>query len=510
MELDPILINMLQEKAPRDDIEEEFVAIYGEDDEAYEAMVCFAVHYQHEQFLDKRIELTGYKYNPLITLVCDRNLDFIKQFTKVFDCFIEEEGYGKIVDGDFVCEELSASDIILEHDDIDVFELVIRYYYCYENEVVIQKAKKYHAVKCLDFHSKSHMKNTPEILLIRTINSSCTSNGKITPMVRESAIRLWVTLKCEAECPEKQFVSSNDEQFVKQLLANDEEMTKYCKGIIAGQSNKTLMNGDLNAILDLHSKLVLDCCVLVFSKMKAENISNSFHIPECPTYNLMRRFESATENVYCFPTVKNEYLATYMNILNMLTKLFLQAGIRPLQEFKLVKSWIGDEKNNLGEYLIWNSIDDMAMDIFQATVLVQLHNCVMILLAYGFAELTEAISNDLFNTHSKCVITAHICVSMMTHSEYEAYRKLSREKKARLVELQHSQNNEDSHEEEIQNLKTAISNSYDLNGPRSLKELSRLNIHAIMPKGKLPILVQQLDISKDMKNFLSLGVEPLL
>ena len=122
MELDPILINMLQEKAPRDDIEDEFVVIHGADKVAYEAMVCFAVHYQHEEFLDESIYFTGYKYNPLITLVCDRNLDFIATFLGVFNCFIEEEGYGKIVDGDFVREELSVSDIILEHDDIEVFE----------------------------------------------------------------------------------------------------------------------------------------------------------------------------------------------------------------------------------------------------------------------------------------------------------------------------------------------------------------------------------------------------
>ena len=512
MELDPVLINLLQEKAPRDDIEDEFVAVYGADEvayEPYEAMVCFAVHYRHEEFLDESIYFTGYKYNPLITLVCDRNLDFIEKFLGAFGCFTEEEGYGKIVDGDFVHEELSVSDIILEHDDIEVLKLVFHYYCWYEHEVMIQKAKKYHAIKCLDFLSNFEMRNDPEALLIRIISSSCTGNGKVTPMVRGSAIHLWTTLQFEAECPERQYLSSNDEQFIKQLLSSDEEMTKYCKGISSVQRHKILMSGNLNARLDLHSKLVLDCSLLLFSQLKVQNISISFHIPEHPLLSLMKRVYNVSENAKSYPGVKNECFATTMNLLNMLIKLFLQAGIKPLQETVVAKSWIDDEKCNLAEYLILNCINNMAMDIFEASLLIELHNFVMILLAYGFAELTEVISNDLFNTHSKRVITAHICVSMMTHSGYEAYRKLIREKKARLVELQHSQNNEDSLDVELRNLKTAISNSYDLNGPRSLKELSRLNIYAIMPKGKLPILVQQLDISKDMKNFLSLGVKPL-
>ena len=346
-------------------------------------------------------------------------------------------------------------------------------------------------------------------LLSRIICSSCTVNGKITTMVRGSAIHLWTTLKFEAECPEKQFLSSNDEQFIKQLLSSDEEMTKYCKEISPVQRHKILMSGNLNGRLDLHSKLVLDCCLLLFSQLKVQNITISFHIPEPPMHSLMKRVYNVTENAKSYPGVKNECFATTMNLLNMLINLFLQAGIKPLQETVLTKSCTDYEKCNLNECLTWNCINNMAMDIFEASLLIELHKFVVILLAYGFAELTEAISNDLFNTHSKRVITAHICVSMMTHSGYEAYRKLIREKKARLVELQHSRNNEDSLDVELRNLKTAISNSYDLNGPRSLRELSRLNIHAIMPKGKLPILVQQLDISRDMKNFLSLGVKPL-
>ena len=59
-------------------------------------------------------------------------------------------------------------------------------------------------------------------------------------------------------------------------------------------------------------------------------------------------------------------------------------------------------------------------------------------------------------------------------------------------------------------LKNKSKNGHCFSGPRTLKDLTRIKLYECTPKGKIPAFVQQLKISKELKIYLCLNVEPLL
>ena len=59
-------------------------------------------------------------------------------------------------------------------------------------------------------------------------------------------------------------------------------------------------------------------------------------------------------------------------------------------------------------------------------------------------------------------------------------------------------------------LKKISKNGHCFSSPRTLKDLTSIKFYECTPKGKIPALVQKLKISKELKIYLCLNVEPLL
>ncbi len=129
------------------------------------------------------------------------------------------------------------------------------------------------------------------------------------------------------------------------------------------------------------------------------------------------------------------------------------------------------------------------------------------ILAYGYPEMSPEVYSCPFSFMCQTTLDSmrdsnHICVSMMSQSHFTIYRD---DIQYKIEKLQGN----DLSTKEFQHYRKILALSYDITTARSLKELSRLQLHHLVPSGRLPQYVHHLRINQQQKNYLSLGIQPL-
>ena len=188
-----------------------------------------------------------------------------------------------------------------------------------------------------------------------------------------------------------------------------------------------------------------------------------------------------------------------MVLVNAITKLCLQGTV-------VFEEKTSSTNDDIFKYC-WIALNDFEGS---AEILKHAHKFIMILLAYGYIQLTQTVCDKLFQIKSKCAVVTHnICVSMMPHSIYEAYRLKIKTQENRL-EKDTANTVDDEDSTMFKEFKKIFEKRHCLRSPRTLKDLTRIKLYECTPKGKMPTLVQKLNISKELKVYLCLNVEPLL
>ena len=231
--------------------------------------------------------------------------------------------------------------------------------------------------------------------------------SSVSPVHRERAVRLWACLENMATAPnyDKKFMTSDDEVFVRQILACDSKIKDYCKQGVDPSTLQLQESPAANYVsaLDLHSRIVLECCHTLLKTYLVP-------VPEASLFNLICRIiYSSKQGGY---NHGRHVLSCQRNmvLVNMMTKLCLQGTVIPEKASSI--------HDVICEYC-WNAINYL----HSSKILRHAHKLIMILLAYGYIQLTQTICDNLSQINSqRAVVTYCICVSMLPHSIYEAYR----------------------------------------------------------------------------------------
>ena len=312
-------------------------------------------------------------------------------------------------------------------------------------------------------------------------------------------MRLWAYLENIATTPppDKKFMTPDDDRLVRQLLACDNKIKDYCRQDAKPSTLQQQVDSqDVSALdlsaLDLHSRIILECCHTLL-------MTYLVPVPETMLHGLMGRIFFSHKQVWYNHEKHLLTCQRNMVLVNAITNLCLQ-GTAVIEEKT-------SSTNDDIFKCCWLALNDFQVS---AEISRHTHKFIMILLAYGYIPLTERISDSLFQIKSECtVVTYHIYVSMLSHSIFEAHRLKIQTEENRLQKATNSTVDEQE-STKFEQFKKTFESRHLLSGSRSLKELTRIKLYECTPKGKISALVQKLNISKELKVYLCLNVEPLL
>ena len=255
-------------------------------------------------------------------------------------------------------------------------------------------------------------------------------------------------------------------------------------------------------------------------------------VPAHVFFTLMDKIEQIWENIRKVPASEVAALRSSLVLLNDIAKLFLQTAIQEIRcQKRILCERTTDIKFNGGKrlpcschrhnpYYVVLSFYVVALTVADEVaqksnnnylgLLNLLHENFMILLAYGYAEQTVPSLIRVWKCRSSLLKNAtQVSVSLMPHSIFEYYRTLRARTQANVeAVVAETEKNSIYSNWALPRYKMALRCSYTGN-VGSLKELCRVKMYALVPTGKMPKYVQQLEISAEQKLSLSLGVKPL-
>ena len=335
--IDPAVLEQLKNKAPVNEIMLAFQAHHKEANLDEQILLCYAVHYQHVGFLREQKYFAYSEYSPYITAVYDQDEKMVEILqetcrTKNDARDFDDEKYGKIENNRILTDEKTTVwDIIFERDDIRMFRCLEDHFDCFYKDAqdfpLLCMAKRYDTTECIQFikdYESDDTEKNPDHLLEIAIESSCSYVSSVSPVHRERAVRLWAYLENITTTPnhDKKFMTSDDEAFVRQLLACDSKIKEYCKQDV-NPSILQLQGGcsakDVST-LDRHSRIVLECCHTLLKTYLVP-------VPEVVLYYLMSRIVYSNRQVGY--NNGRHVLSCQRNItlVNMMTKLYLQGTV---------------------------------------------------------------------------------------------------------------------------------------------------------------------------------------
>ena len=516
LQIEPLILDMLRHYAPGHDILEAFVTLHKAFD--LQILLCYAVHYNHLTFVSRLMSNRLFQlfsvHKPLITAVADRNLQAIELICEKSYVHADDHGYG-VIRGNklLVHQETSALDLAMLQDDVEMLQLLTRNY-SGEYEPLAIIAEHYNATKCLqiithtiaEIVEKKHLNTQHFGFLVtkscnfapldRVVDISCNYYGKVTELQQHNALRLWGCFQRNSTVEPgaiRRFLTFRDTNFIRSLLFDTPFLSSR---IFFMQNTKTPPKSTDQfesytfaeaQSLNLHGRVILDTCQLLLAEEPDDISKHTFS-------RLTQKVLEILDSSYGAKSCIVGFMVQSMALLNMIVKMFLQHGVTQSPDDKIITLCLRkmDTKPNAAQEQIFKHAQ----------------NFVMILLAYGYEKLTVRDCNDLFWIQSEFLLpTVKTCISMMSNDVYNAYiQKVDTERQNLESELKKAPENRNCIK--FPKLQKAVENS--CNGPRSPQELTRLKIHEVTARGKLPSYVQQLDVSKEMQSYISLGVQPLL
>ena len=210
----PVVQHLLKNKASVNEIIAEFEAHHPHENLDRQILLCYAVHYQQEDFLREQRCFAYSQYSPFTTAVYDQNETMVKLLKKKnittdnardFD----DDKYGKIVHNQILTDEKTTVwDIIFKRDDIRMFRCLQDHFDCFLFDArdfpLLCMAKRYDAKECIQFIQNYEAADTyknPQHLFEIAIASSCSFVSSVSPVHSERAVRLWAYLENLATTP---------------------------------------------------------------------------------------------------------------------------------------------------------------------------------------------------------------------------------------------------------------------------------------------------------------------
>ena len=168
--LDPDVNQLVYNNAPVDDILYAWAHAYGEvkphprvancRSACVNLLVCFAVHYEHKNLVEKLIDLCSpfCKFCPHITAMDNHNLKMEELLHAILDRGLmfgpvcpSKKGYGCIKENAInVGQEISVLDILLKWDDQEALDYVFKYYKSFFPPLA-DMARLHNSKKCLKY-----------------------------------------------------------------------------------------------------------------------------------------------------------------------------------------------------------------------------------------------------------------------------------------------------------------------------------------------------------------------
>ena len=553
LELDPEVYQLIYDNAPVDDILDAWARAYGEvklhprvancTSECVNVLACFAVHFEDDALLERVMPLCSpfCKFSPHITAMFDGNLAMEEAIHKAMPkvtcgCHSREydvrtvhghvwpstKGYGCIKDNSInVGEEISVVDILFKWDDWEALDFVFQFNIGFFHPL-LDMAKCFNSRKCFkyiqdkmtDIATVEPPYNNYTNLLQMLLGCVSRRDGTITQLHVERAISLWAALRCTHRT--QRFLSATEEAMLTSLLDGHRIQQSMLQQMCASLSD--------DALQELHHNVILESCATLISKMTG-SLGDSAHgvVP-------MQILTNIIQIVHCilawFPLAVGKTLISSsrsLKLFNAISKMVMQAGIQaPVCRHCSTGNCIHDGwcscYNGFEQHSVENFFrtmmmveiklgdfpDDMDKEIFQLA-----HEHLMILLAYGH----EGVYLDPYATPEKITLDGErTLVKLMPQISFNScrqdYYNLVTEY---LLPLEQKNNRTEVQERKLKSLRqqcdTKLLCGFDHG--RSLKELCRIKLYEIVPKGKMPQYVEHLQLSREQKDYLSLGVRPL-
>ena len=543
VKLDPEISSLLLNKAPFEVIEDAWNGLYGDwtcqnnrnHHMCANVLTCFAVFYSHTEIFYSLFILNNpfCIYSPWITAIQMNNPHVIScvmmesstdglhvTYTdqiKRKGSYINEKCHGVITNLQLgVTEEVSALDIILQRDDSKALKMLLDKVYRGVVQALVKMASEYGAKRCMALITRRIARSyEDEDVLKNIIEYSSCHHGLTTPLQYISAVYQLKSLTHNFTTPTS-FLTTADKHVLKQCMKGPvQQQLEYGK-----QASHT--GG-------LHHRVVLENCMQLLNKVQKSNSTGPV-VPANVFLTLMDKIQAIWDNIKRVPASEVAALRSSMVLLNDIMKLFFQTGI---QEMKCQKRNLCNRRDDMikfhggkrlpcscSKYNPYYIVNKVFYGVSPAVagkaatnprnshleLLNLVHENFMMLLAYGYVKQTVHCLIKIDMCSSSLLKNANqVSVSLMQHSSFEYYRSYRKSLQAMVSE----KGNDSTYSHwSLRLYKMALRCSY-MGNVRSLKELCRVKMYALVPTGKMPEYVQQLEISAEQKLYLSLGVKPL-
>ena len=338
-------------------------------------------------------------------------------------------------------------------------------------------------------------------------------DGTATQFHTECAVSLWASLRRTQKT--QRFLTTTEEIMLTSLLDGSH-------GIKQPAMQQLCSSLTDDALHQLHHNVILENFATIISNMTSSLSAGGQGV--VPMQILPNITNLKHTMLWCSPLAVGENLLACcrsLNLLNTISKMVMQTGLQApvcttsnclVDRMCSGKSY--KDHSQLSLHLFLGTMRSVERDLAELScnddeeILQLAHEHLMILLAHGYRDASFfGFSWWLGSSKSKTLLDGkRILVSMSSQDMFNTYLYGRNQVKRKI--LSGSQIPLPKHLERIlkEYKQKAI---FGLNRFRSLKELCRVKLYEIVPKGTIPQYVQHLHLSREQKDYLSLGVHPL-
>ena len=498
------------------------------------SLLCHAIHYGHMNVVQE-LWPSAYRpdiamLNPLICAVRKRNLEVIHLLLESgFE--IPTTGYYILTDGisaTFLMR--SAMCIIMERDDVELMPMFMTTYND-EYEPLAHLSLKLNAEKCFDEllnlkHASLEAKDSDEqdILLLaassnlslleKVIQHGSKDYGQVTRYRHRSSLHRCVSSDSytRQDGSKANFIPSDVVDKIKLLVSAGAKASTYDQDqqlpleLLLSQPGQQIQTRDdiqPPYPLEQHSKIILESCKLLLDQMATE--AREAAVPHRIFSHLQAYLQGLLIN-HCTKFTQTKFtdsVTSALDLIDDIALMFLKYGV-DIHE---------DDPDTLLDGFFKQCITHTVKSRGESSTAKYLHEHILKLLVFG-SRMTEkclpGLRLILEHSPKHMKETVPMCVSMMDHELYQAFRAdivkeqegEQSETDGKLVERRGSGR---GHMGEETRRGEGTDNPYEIPGCQDLKQLCRIRIYKHVPKRKMVVYAESLPLPRALKSYLTLG-----
>ena len=505
-ELGSALCTMMREKAPGKVVLALFNNLYPEHErQPYDLFACYIVHYDYQD-VDIKLNLLMHEseFNPFLTAAhenkswifteekirkyrLDKDRIFCKVFTAAYGIFEEDT-----IQTD---RKIMISDIFFPRDDLEHLEHYLTSWHMKPQLSLMIQAARYGAKNCCAFllrfalHSCEWYTNDPakllEYFMFELLN--------ISDVTVDNALCVFKFISEKFPYLNFPRLNGNDKDMIKRI-SDDIDMI-ISSSDFSEISNK-LQSVPIGCDLNLFSRVFLQSCESLLEILKRQN--NGL---VCVLKEFRNQYERLINRIYMPKMTKramtNERMHCGIWLLTRLTKIMLNFGVEPPaykfqgEHFRFYNAIISaTEKNGIS---------------------VRIAELFRVQLAHGWIHLTRDC-DWLWLEPKRLDARYHVCmieaiqegIRLLPKEIYGTVRNKCMTKADDLVQEHWESDDAPTYQKVFD-----IYNRWFKKECRSLKDLCRLQLYQIIPRGKVPIHAERWGFSKTLKSYMTLDTDEL-